>query len=188
MPLTFLLSEQLTPPCRRTFSTAQAIEKIFGAKRDATTYAAMLRVLRWMEVPDNDRKMLLVTANSLVDDMRAEGIQPSDDTYYRLLELAVLVGDPDAITDITKEMEREGITANKGILMLLHRTFKRWGFDERAQKWEEKLEKWIRAHPYERSTRSGTCRISSNPTSSQSRTHPSPLESATSIIAKNSEG
>ncbi len=36
--------------------------------------------------------------------------------------------------------------------MLLVRTYKAWGMNDKQEYWEDELKKWIKANPYESST------------------------------------
>eukprot|EP01084_Bolivina_argentea_P138112 243228_1 len=150
----------------RAFSTAAAVDRFFSVKKDATTYAALFRVMRYVRAgrgtnnnynknvaQGNDSlSMRMPSAMILLSTMRKEGVTPTFETYYRLLELVILERDQDVLEKALDEMNQDGVQPNKGLIMLLVRTYKAWGVNDKQEYWEDELKKWIKANPYESST------------------------------------
>ncbi len=109
----------------RAFSTAAAVDRFFSIKKDATTYAALFRVMRYVRagrgsnnsndvVQGNDSlSMRMPSAMILLSTMRKEGVAPTFETYYRLLELVILERDQDVLEKALGEMNQDGVQPNK---------------------------------------------------------------------------
>ncbi len=111
----------------RAFSTAAAVDRFFSVKKDATTYAALFRVMRYVRAgrgtnnnynknvaQGNDSlSMRMPSAMILLSTMRKEGVTPTFETYYRLLELVILERDQDVLEKALDEMNQDGVQPNK---------------------------------------------------------------------------
>ncbi len=113
----------------RSFSTAAAVDRFFSIKKDATTYAALFRVMRYVRAgkggSNNSRgknvtqgsssslSMRMPSAMILLSTMRKEGITPTFETYYRLLELVILERDQGVLEKALDEMNQDGVQPNK---------------------------------------------------------------------------
>ncbi len=111
----------------RAFSTAAAVDRFFSIKKDATTYAALFRVMRYVRagrgtnnnynknvIQGNDSlSMRMPSAMILLSTMRKEGVTPTFETYYRLLELVILERDQDVLEKALDEMNQDGVQPNK---------------------------------------------------------------------------
>ncbi len=111
----------------RAFSTAAAVDRFFSIKKDATTYAALFRVMRYVRAGrgggnnrndvaqgnDSSLSMRMPSAMILLSTMRKEGVTPTFETYYRLLELVILERDQDVLEKALGEMNQDGVQPNK---------------------------------------------------------------------------
>ncbi len=112
----------------RAFSTAAAVDRFFSVKKDATTYAALFRVMRYVRAGrggnhnnnNNDTaqgtdslSMRIPSAMILLSTMRKEGVTPTFETYYRLLELVILERNQDVLEKALGEMNQDGVQPNK---------------------------------------------------------------------------
>ncbi|CAB1117756.1 unnamed protein product [Ectocarpus sp. CCAP 1310/34] len=125
----------------RCFATAEALPVVFELAPNLDTYNALMHVLGAMRAQDTDNATLGI-GMSLLDQIEKEEVQPNQETFMSLIDLACMSDGltEDFANDLVERMtSKHGLRLEQDIVDTLASAFEERGMDSLAQAWTNKM-------------------------------------------------